>query len=249
MIKKVVLPAKVGIQHPKWFYKSMEHLHQGNDLHFQKSGEAKFTPAGEGLFELLRSEAKVLQRTLSGDIPTSRVLPFYSKTFCMDWFEGSLKPLFLEHFLSLNEKILTEDEGFDLRLLYSEITQNARDHSGSERFLVILGPGEIGVYDLGVSIPAKLEQKYDFKDDLDSIEGALKKGITTRRTRPGGLGLYYTLSQIRERSGTLFIASRYGQVRRYLRDKKVFRKKIQPPMRGTLIHCSFENEKKKKGTK
>jgi hypothetical protein len=250
MLKKVDLPSKIGINHPKWFFKSLDYLDKGFDLAFMSDQKINVTPSGRALFELLRMEAQVLNRKITGKmIPKPISFPFYSDAFCLDWFESSLKPNFLERFLLLHQKTLSEEEAFDFSLLYNELTQNARDHAGSERFIVLLSPSEIGVFDLGVSIPAKLEQKYQFSSDIESIEKALIKGTTTRRLRPGGLGLYYTLNQLREREGYFFIASRRGQLRRYLKNKKVDRKELNPRMRGTLIYCSFNSVQKKKGSK
>lgn len=246
MIKIVTLPASIGIQYPKWFYTSLAYLHQGHDLEFKRSKTSRFSPSGAALIEVIFAEAKALNRKVKGSVPKPLTFPHYSKTYCLDWFTTSLKPLFLERFLALHANTLTEDDAFDFQLLYTELTQNARDHAGAEQFLVLLSPNEIGVFDLGVSIPAKLEQKYNFSSDLDSIEQATKRGITTRRLRPGGFGLYYTLAQLREREGTFFIASRQGQVRSYLRNRTVTRKKIDPPMRGTLIHCTLEAKRKRK---
>jgi hypothetical protein len=145
--------------------------------------------------------------------------------------------LFFENFLARQGKVISEDRAFDLKLLFSELTQNAKDHSGSERYIVFLSVDEIGVFDLGVSVPAKLEQKYSFVNDAEAIEFSLKEGVTTRRLRTGGFGLFYTLDLLKRNNGMLYIASRNGQIRRYLKSKKIERKFLDPRMPGTLVYC------------
>ena len=247
-MKKVRILAKdISIRHPKWFFRCLSLL----DLPIKKliltfPKECRVSPSGQALLELLKSEAQTRGIQLIAPAFSPLSFPHHDHNFSMDWFEAALKPGFLERFLELNAKKISEDLSYDFQLLFSELTQNAKDHAGSERYLVWLTPEEIGVFDLGVTIPAKLEQKYNFSNDLESIEAALKRGTTTRRLRPGGLGLYYTLDLIKRQEGYLYIASRHGQIRRYHANKKIDRKTLTPRMLGTLIYCKLTHEKEKK---
>lgn len=235
-MKKVVLPNKIGIQHPKWFFKALGYIHQGQGVHFQKKQyKVEITPAGHALLALLSWEAEVKRVTVKG-LPA--VLPVGDyKDFSYLWFERALQPIFFQGFKELHQHQLDEDLLYDLEMLFNELTQNALDHAGSERFLVLLEKNAIGVFDLGVSVPAKLQQSYTFGTDVEAIELSLKKGVTTRRLRSGGMGLYYALDQLKARRGFLYVASREGQIRRYLKHKKIERKKLSPAMSGTLIYC------------
>jgi|GEM_PF-2586808 len=241
MIKNLKVHQKaLGVRHPKWFFKAIETL-SGKLSELQLFGppKMKIEPSGRALLELLFEEARI-RNVVFRHSALSNSFPVHESGFSMDWFSGGLKPLFLERFLEMNE--ISDDLAFDFQMIFSELVQNAKDHSGSEKFLVWLTPEEIGVFDLGVSIPAKLEQKYEFKDDVEAIELALKERISTRRLRSGGMGLFYTFEFLKNKRGHLYIASRRGQLRQYFANKKVDRKRLDPKMHGTLIVCRLGAE-------
>lgn len=251
-MKKILQSAtkSLSIQYPKWFFEAL-HLAQTQphsiELRFSKNIATH--PTGIALLTLLEQELKTLGIKLlcspSKLLKTLHPLPRHEVDFSLDWFEPALKPMFFENFLTKQGSKISDDRAFDLKLLFSELTQNAKDHSGSERYLVYLSPDSVGVFDLGVSIPAKLAQKYPFTDDVEAIEFSLKEGITTRRLRTGGFGLNVTLDVLKRSEGELYIASRAGQIRRYLKSKRIDRKTLSPKMPGTLIHCSLDRKGKK----
>jgi hypothetical protein len=230
----------LSIQHPKWFFEVL-HAAQAKpksiELLFEKG--AQISPSGSALLGLLGRELVNLGVQLKFNRKVSGVVdefPHHGQECSIDFFEDAIKPMFFERFIE-TQKNISDERAFDLQLLFSELTQNAKDHSGSERYCVFLSPTEVGVFDLGVSIPAKLEQKFSFKSDVDAIEFSLKEGVTTRRLRSGGFGLYYTLDMLKKSGGQLYIASRHGQIRRYLKNKKIDRKTLDPRIPGTLIYC------------
>ncbi len=237
----------LSIQYPKWFFETLSVAHtQPTSIALIFPRDIKSEPSGIALLALLENELRVLgiQYSIYPHLNSIKALPVHQSDFSLEWFEGSLKPMFFENFLAKQGNKISEDRAFDLQLLFSELTQNAKDHSGSERYIVLLSPNEIGVFDLGVSIPAKLEQKYLFLNDIEAIEHSLKEGITTRRLRTGGFGLFYTMDLLKKNDGILFIASRYGQIRRYLKNKKIDRKSLPVKMPGTLIYCRLGNSEK-----
>ena len=248
MIKRLKIASKtLSIQYPRWFFEAL-HLAQSkpSSLELVMGKNTKITPSGIALLTLLEQELKTLGGMLQYNHPSRSnpiTLPYHDSLFSIEWFEQALKPLFFENFLAKHGNKISEDRAFDLQLLFSELTQNAKDHSGSERYLVYLSPNEIGVFDLGVSIPAKLEQKYSFENDIEAIEFSLKEGTSTRRLRTGGFGLFYTLDLIKKNDGELFMASRHGQIRRYFKNKKIDRKHLDPKMPGTLIYCRLGQKK------
>lgn len=140
-------------------------------------------------------------------------------------------------------KHFDDDRDFDCRLLVNEFVQNCIDHSTSERYYLFAGPWEnefhIGVCDMGVSIPAKLEQKYRFADDAEALELALHEGTTTRRQRSGGLGLANIVGMLKSENGALAIFSRDGGIRRYFRHKKIVRIALKNRLRGTWCFARF----------
>lgn len=114
---------------------------------------------------------------------------------------------------------LNEELRFDCRLILQELMQNTIDHSGAERYFMYAGLWgkelHFGVLDMGVSIPYKLQQKYDCANDIDFILLAMEEGSTTRRQRTGGLGLAHFYDVLKRNRGKLTIASSQAQIRFY----------------------------------
>ena len=123
------------------------------------------------------------------------------------------------------------------RLIINELMVNCVDHSGAERYYLYAGLRDpflhVGVLDMGISIPAKLSQKYRFESDELYLLSALKKGISTRRTRTGGMGLYYMTELLKENEGRLTIISRDSSVRRYFRRRRTVSTKLKHRLAGT----------------
>jgi len=136
----------------------------------------------------------------------------------------SIDLLFYEHLEARFAHFLSEDLLFACKLITNELMQNTVDHSTSERYYLYAGRWKhefhFGLCDMGITIPAKLEQKYRCDNDCEYLKLALQKGIGTRRKRPGGFGLYYFFEYMKEYNGRLTILSRDGQVRRYFKTRK-----------------------------
>lgn len=149
----------------------------------------------------------------------------------------SVDVLVREWFLEKFAPGLTEDVVYDCLLILNELMQNAADHSIAERFYLYAGRwgGEFhaGVLDMGITIPAKMEQRYSCADDLEYLELALREGTTTRRIRPGGVGLSYFFTSLKRNGGKLTVMSRGAQVRRYFSTRKSQRDMLKYPLRGT----------------
>lgn len=139
--------------------------------------------------------------------------------------------------------ILSDELLFDCLLILNELMQNTKDHSAAERYYLYAGIWKkefhIGVLDMGVTIPAKMEQKYVCNDDLEYLELALKEGTTTRRQRTGGVGLPYFFQYLKRNVGKLTIVSRMAQIRRYFRTRKSQRNILKYPLRGTWCFARF----------
>lgn len=154
---------------------------------------------------------------------------------------------FIERFETKFAPLLNEELAFSCRLILNELMQNSVDHSNAERYLIYGGswpsPGpkeiHIGVLDMGVSIPAKLEQKYDLEDDVQYLEFAMKEGTSTRRQRPGGLGLFLAFEHLKSHAGTLTILSRNAEIIRYFKNKRIVRKSLKYPLHGTWCLARF----------
>ena len=139
--------------------------------------------------------------------------------------------------LQAQTNLFGEDHAFAIQLVLNELMQNAVDHSSAERYYYYFGLHEneihLGMLDMGVSLPAKLEQHYDFEDDLEALEMSFKLGVTTRRMRKGGLGLNHTFEMVKDRLGKLVIVSRDAQLRRYFSQRKVYRHVLKDRLHGT----------------
>lgn len=240
------LSHEISVSYPSWFFKVIPALYQGKKtvtLEFQKG--AALTPSGIALLEMVRREAETLGVALRGLPKLPEAFPIHHKDFSIAWCKGALDPSFMDRFVecqALSKRgPLHPDLEFDLRLLFSELSQNAMDHSTSERYLVLLSRKEVGVFDLGVGLLAKLQQKYPVQSDIQAIELSLKEGITTRRLRPGGYGLHHAVKLARRNMGYLYIASGTGQYRASFKDKKIARKTMRERFPGTIVYCALAN--------
>lgn len=157
--------------------------------------------------------------------------------------ESSLNLSFIEKMRLQCGTESDEDLDFACQLLVNELMQNCVDHSTSERYYLYAGrvSGEIhlGVLDLGITIPAKLEQKYVCANDIEFLALSFKEGISTRRQRTGGLGLNHTFDLIKRRQGTLVVVSRAAQIRYYFGSKSIHRRHLPQPLNGTWCFARF----------
>jgi hypothetical protein len=154
--------------------------------------------------------------------------------------ENSITMFFIESFLTKNKILQERDElMFTCNLLISELMQNSLDHSSSERYYVYIELNKqyvnLGVLDLGVTLPAKLNQKYVFDNNIAAIKLAFKEGITTRRQRAGGKGLFYLYEEIKESKGNLTFISADAQIKAFFASRTIQARKIKKYLRGTWI--------------
>lgn len=138
--------------------------------------------------------------------------------------DGAIDPLFTERMKELYGNQLGDDLLFHAQTILNELMQNAVDHAGAERYYLYAGVSEnefhLGVLDMGHSIPAKLERKYSSSDDRGFLELAFKKGVGTRRTREGGVGLWYVYDIVKRNQGRLVLISRGAQFRKYFQTRR-----------------------------
>lgn len=161
--------------------------------------------------------------------------------------ENALNLGFAEQLEAKFRSTLSEDLLFSCRLILNELMQNSFDHSTAERYYMHAGIWQAkgkrelhaGVLDMGVTIQSKLEQRYRADSDSDYLELAVQEGITTRRSRPGGLGLFHAFEHLKDHDGTLTIISRNAQLIRYFRNKKALRKATKHRLAGTWCMVRF----------
>lgn len=155
----------------------------------------------------------------------------------------SLDILFRERFEEKFSGILSGELIFDVLLVLNELMQNTVDHSTAERYYIYCGVWKkefhAGLLDMGTGIPAKMEQRYSCKDDLEYLKLALEEGTTTRRMRTGGVGLAYFLDYLKRHEGKLTVVSRFAQIRRYFRTRRSQVNILKHPLRGTWCFARF----------
>lgn len=169
----------------------------------------------------------------------------YSQTnnFILSGGETSLNMTFMDQVDLKFKKTVSEDLTFSCRLIFNELMQNSVDHSTAERYYAYAGPWKtefhIGVLDMGITIPAKLEQKYSCDSDVDYLMLCPKVGISTRRQRVGGLGLSHTLDLLKGHQGRLTVLSRDAQMRRYFKRRHIARGRLKQRLNGTWCFARF----------
>jgi len=149
----------------------------------------------------------------------------------------AIAPSFVEKIDQKYFQLLSEEKKWYVRLMLNELMQNSVDHSTSERYFFYAGINDgdflFGVCDMGVSIPAKLEQKYAYENDQAYLLKSLELGIGTRRVRSGGLGLNHMFEILKKQKGRLVIISRNAQLRKYFARRKTQTSKLKHALRGT----------------
>ncbi len=153
-------------------------------------------------------------------------------------FEGStVSPHYIEKIANKISKNLSDDQEFAFRLLSNELIQNSIDHSSGEKYYAYAGifknEFHFGVLDMGVSIPASLEQKYSSPTDINYLELSLQEGVGTRRLHPGGLGLYYFFEILKQEKGRLVIVSRNASIRKYFKGRNNIKTRLKHTLYGT----------------
>lgn len=188
----------------------------------------------------------VFSKDRPGALPLPSFHDFQNSESFLLCCQGGIDLRYKEILANKFEK-LDSDLVFSVQLVFNELIQNAVEHSTSERYYLYFGllndEVHYGVLDMGVSLPAKMEQKYNAEDDIDYLELSLKEGISTRRQRTGGLGLYHTFEMIKDLHGKFVFISREGQVRRYFSQRKVNRMKLKAKLNGTWVMFTFKNQK------
>lgn len=190
-------------------------------------------------------EKEYLRKILSNDgglnLLPIKELGFENNQVLLKGVEQAIDPNFSNQIERKFGDILGEEKSWYVRLILNELMQNSLDHSTSERYFLYGGihkdaTGEnfhFGVCDMGVTIPAKLSGKYQCESDVSYLEKSLEYQVGTRRTRPGGLGLNHMFNILKDQKGRLVLISRRGQLRRYFHSRKIDRKELPLPLRGT----------------
>lgn len=170
-------------------------------------------------------------------LPAPNINSFVSSNILLEGLSKGVSVFFTEKLSQHFGLKLSEDSLFCVRLLLNELMINAVDHSLAERAYLYSGivkdEFHFGVLDMGVSIPARMKQKYTRQDDLSYLRSALEQGTTTRRARPGGIGLATTFDLVKKQKGRLTMLSGEGSLRRYFNTRKTAMGALKVPLYGT----------------
>lgn len=237
----------------------LESLTGKREVQFSFSTKTRISPAGFAILACLVDKACEAGAQVHWKIPkvVQKNYPYLKQLSEMD-LNSSLLPPPMNYFYENSSQMLrvgesafdfnfiekfeykfslTDDLHFDCKLILQELMQNVISHAGGERYYLYAGLWKneihLGVLDMGVSIPAKLQQKYRCENDLEYILLALEEGITTRRQRVGGLGLTHFKDVLKNNAGKLTMISGEAQVRYYFRTRKSQKSFLKCRLPGT----------------
>jgi len=195
--------------------------------------------------KLLKPVQNLIEMENFSKLPDPSFHDFQTASILLNGNINKINSSFSGNMQSQFQSRLSEDTAYFSQLILNELIVNAVDHSTAERYYIYSGIFEkknefhVGVLDMGVTIPAKLEQKYECSDDKSYLELALKSGTTTRRQRTGGMGLHLAFESLKKNAGTFILVSRTGEVIRYFKNKKVISKTLKKTLHGTWCLARF----------
>lgn len=176
-------------------------------------------------------------------LPDPTIQNYQNQNILFKGTELKFFPQFMDLAEQIFQNLLTEDLAYFSRLVLNELMVNCVDHSTAERYYLYAGKWgrefHLGILDMGITIPAKLERKYIKTSDVELLELSLKEGITTRRQRVGGLGLFHIFEVLKNKKGRLTILSRDGQVRRYFNRRSLIKGPLKFTLDGTWCFARF----------
>ncbi len=135
---------------------------------------------------------------------------------------------------------------------FTEMMNNAIDHSAAEKVNVILGENHVDtfvvIYDNGVGIFRKIMEHFKL-DSLKTAAGELFKGkFTTDSKRHSGEGIFFTSRMLDEfaaiSEGVIFTHEKYDEIVNDLENIQEFEQ--WKDMRGTIIFMKLSNNTRKK---
>jgi hypothetical protein len=260
-----ILPKKLGSERLDTVIGSFSAMKDNSEVQLNWSKVEVIEPAGHALISILIDQAiekkcSLIHSNMSPKIKKSYPLltnefqeiglPKPEQHFYKDQnsfsicCQGGINLLYKEILINEYGNRLEEDLLFSIQLVFNELMQNAVDHSTSERYYLYFGlikdEVHFGVLDMGITLPSKMEQKFNAENDIDFLELSLQEGITTRRLRTGGLGLFHTLEMIKDMGGKFVFISRDGQIRRYFSQRKISRLKLKSRLQGTWVMFTFK---------
>ncbi|MBM3162687.1 MAG: DUF4325 domain-containing protein [Chlorobi bacterium] len=97
------------------------------------------------------------------------------------------------------------------------------------------------ICDRGVGIPKTISEKYNVRNDIESIELAIRKGVTSKPDFGQGNGLAGSIAIAQVSRGMFALTSGQGRVR--VLNGKVEPQKNFPPVCGTIVELQFDTDR------
>jgi anti-sigma regulatory factor (Ser/Thr protein kinase) len=140
-----------------------------------------------------------------------------------------------------------------MRVLLSELFQNAIDHSGRNSCYVCAGIWgrsshvHVSIVDFGVGIPNKLRTKYlgdNQNDDSAAVKLVLENGVTTREQRVGGFGYSFIKNFLQANKGRLRIYTGSAKADYNFARSEYFVVKKREMFSGTCVDIQINKDRK-----
>lgn len=128
----------------------------------------------------------------------------------------------------------------------NEITGNVLDHSKSNigwmQVVTYRDSHKLAliVFDSGLGVPTTMSKRYQFRDDTEALELAVRQGSTSDPEYGQGNGLAGAIAIAQHSRGLFAITSGRGRLR--ILEGKVEPKKHFPPLNGTCVEMQFSTD-------
>lgn len=169
----------------------------------------------------------------------------------LEKISSHLTDIMLQHFMGLQEFDKKELRNY-LQYLFLELMNNVSDHSESPvggyvmaQYFSTKKKIQFVVADRGVGFLDNIQLKYaDVTNELEAINKALKKGITSTKPklygheRNAGFGLYAMFEILRMTGGRFVIISNDTLLR--FNDETFTSKKLATPWKGAVVAFEFD---------
>jgi hypothetical protein len=194
---------------------------------------------------------KMLSNSYSKDKTYSPIENVVSRNG-LENISSDLTGIMLQNFTALSKRERKELKNY-LQYLLLELMNNVSDHSESPvggyvmaQYFPTKKKIQFVVADRGVGFLDNIQLKYaDVTNELDAINKALKKGITSTKPRMygqernAGYGLYAMFEILRMTGGRFVIISNDTLVR-CDKDENIISKKLSTPWKGVVVAFEFD---------
>jgi len=138
-----------------------------------------------------------------------------------------------------------------LIFILTELLTNTMDHSGEKSCYVCIGGWgrskniHAAFLDFGIGIPNRLRTRFgQYKEDTEALQAILKKRLTVREDRIGGMGYKLIQNILKANEGRLHIFSGFAKAFLNYEKREYKYKKAIEPFFGTCIDIQYRLDRK-----